>query len=290
MTSLRRIWHALHGQPGPPVPTPRKGPPVRSAAPGRGLLEGRGAVVVGAGPNIGLGIARELAREGARLLLTNSSEADLDEVVDRLRSEGAEPLKLLSDVCDPSAAERLVDRLDRDAFPLDLLVLNAGIHASSVPATHEDGLRVLNTNLVGPLMLARRAVELLRRQSPPGAIVFINSIHARVVRGEVFYSASKAALEMAVKEFALEVAPLGIRINSVAPGWVAAGPDDDPVPHRLTPLYQTSMSAAAIGRAVVFLASPELSPHTTGAFLTVDGGASLIGYATPPLPAISPAP
>lgn len=263
---------------------PRAGPPALAGVPRRRLLEGRGAVIVGAGPNIGLGIARELAREGAQLLLTNSSEIDLDSVVARLRFEGADPMTLLSDVCDTSADERLVDRLDRDGFPLDLLVLNAGSHAASLPPTREDALRVLHTNLVGPVMIARRAVELLRRRSPPGAVVIISSIHAKIVRGDAFYSASKAALEMAVQELALEVAPLGIRVNSIAPGWVAAAPDDGPVPHRLTPLYQTSTSPAAIGRAVVFLASPELSPHTTGAVLTVDGGASLVGYATPPLP------
>lgn len=241
---------------------------------------------MGAGPNIGLGVARELAREGASLLLTNSSAADLEFVSSRLHAEGVHPLTLVSDVRDAGAADALLTMIENQDFPFDILVLNAGIHSSDRPPTAEEALEVFHTNTVAPVMLARRAATLMRHRSPPGSIVVINSIHASVVHGDAWYSASKAALKMATEELALEFAPLGIRINSIAPGWVAAEPESGAVPHRLTPLYQTSTTPEAIGRAVVFLASHAWSPHTTGALLTVDGGASLVGYATPRPPPI----
>ncbi|HUG26914.1 MAG TPA: SDR family oxidoreductase [Gemmatimonadales bacterium] len=284
MRRLRRIWSALRGTPPPAPRIHRVAPPAVSPSTRQTLFPGRGAVIIGAGPNIGLGIAQELAREGASLLLTNASAADLEMVSSPLQAEGVLPLTLVSDVREAGAADALLDMIEHQRFPFDLLVLNAGIHSVDRPPTAEEALEVFHTNTVAPVMLARRAATCMRHRSPPGSIVFINSIHSGIVRGDAYYSASKAALKMATRELALELAPLGIRVNSIAPGWVATAPEGGAVPHRLTPLYQTSTTPEAIGRAVVFLASHAWSPHTTGAMLTVDGGASLVGYATPSLP------
>ena len=94
--------------------------------------------------------------------------------------------------------------------------------------------------------------------------------------GDALYSASKAAVGMVVRELAAELASARIRVNAIAPGWVASGDDGGPVAHRLTPLYKTSIPPAFIGKAAVFLAADSLSGHTTGSVLTVDGGASLL--------------
>jgi NAD(P)-dependent dehydrogenase (short-subunit alcohol dehydrogenase family) len=89
------------------------------------------------------------------------------------------------------------------------------------------------------------------------------------------YSATKAALGMLVKELAVDAAPYGIRVNGIAPGWVAVDEQGGVLRHLYTPLGQSSIDPACIARAAVFLVSDYHSPATTGAVLTIDGGLSL---------------
>lgn len=281
---LRRI---LGPGPAPPTLLTQPPPPAEPPAP-RGLLAGQTAVIVGAGPNIGLGIAASLAREGARLLVTNNLPTDLDQVLRALEREKADVTGLESDIASAADSDALQAWLERSDWTPDVLVLNAGVHSRPGAPPLDEYARVLQVNVAGPLWLARQIAERMKARGVPGAIIFISSIHQQLTHGDQIYSASKAALIMAMRELALDSAPAGLRVNAVAPGWVAADAEGLPVPHRRTPLYQTSTPPAAIGQAVVFLASRELSGHTTGAVLTVDGGASLVSYSTPTLPALPP--
>ncbi|MFN2315800.1 MAG: SDR family NAD(P)-dependent oxidoreductase [Gemmatimonadales bacterium] len=282
--NIRQILrNALWKQPA--TPAARADPPAEIPV-HRGLVQGQTAVVVGAGPNTGQGIASVLGSEGARLLVTNASGADLGQVLDSLREAGLDAAKLEGDITSSRDTAALLAMLDRLGWTPDILVLNVGVHSREGAESLGESERVFRTNVAGPLWLARQVAERMRTRSTPGAIIFISSIHQQLWRGDASYSGSKAALTMAMRELALELVPAGIRINGVAPGWVAADADGRPVPHRLTPLYQTSTPPAAIGQAVVFLASRVMSGHMTGAVLTVDGGATLASYATPPLPAL----
>ena len=248
----------------------------------RGYLEGRSALIVGAGANIGLGVARELAREGARLSITSASREELAVVADALRADGISAPSLLSDITADGAEDTLVDELDRLGFTPDLLVLNVGMHAARGEPEVAEMERMFRTNVIAPLHLARRLAARMRAKSG-GSILFMSSIHQSVLFGEPLYSATKAAVGMIVRELAAEYASARIRVNAIAPGWVAAAADGAPLPHRLTPLYNSSIPPAFIGKAAVFLAADSLSGHTTGTVLVVDGGASLLN------PIVSPA-
>jgi len=168
-------------------------------------LEGKHVVVTGAGTGIGRAIAQRLAAEGARLTLMARDESRLHDVV-------------------PGATTRSVDIRDRDAVhaafdeELYALVANAGIGG---PNESGDGDRwddIVQTNLYGSYWCVRAAEPLL---PDGGRIVVTSSILARIgVAGYTAYCASKAGLLGMVRAFAAELAPRGIQVNAVCPGWV----------------------------------------------------------------------
>jgi NAD(P)-dependent dehydrogenase (short-subunit alcohol dehydrogenase family) len=168
-------------------------------------LEGKHAVVTGAGTGIGRAIAQRLAAEGARLTLLARDEERLRDVV-------------------PGAATRSVDIRDRDAVlaafaePLDLLVANAGIGGENTPGQDDRWDDILTTNLSGTYWCCRAAEPLL---PDGGRIVVTSSILARIgVAGYTAYCASKAGLLGLVRALAAELAPRQIQVNAVCPGWV----------------------------------------------------------------------
>jgi NAD(P)-dependent dehydrogenase (short-subunit alcohol dehydrogenase family) len=168
-------------------------------------LEGKHAVVTGAGTGIGRAIAQRLAAEGARLTLLARDEARLHDVV-------------------PGAATRSVDIRDRDAVfaaftePLDILVANAGIGGENVTAEGDRWDDIVETNLSGTYWCCRAAEPLL---PDGGRIVVTSSILARIgVPGYTAYCASKAGLLGLVRAYAAELAPRKIQVNAICPGWV----------------------------------------------------------------------
>ena len=168
-------------------------------------LEGKHVVVTGAGTGIGRAIAQRLASEGARLTLMARDESRLRDVV-------------------PGAATRSVDIRDRHAVlaafdePLDALVANAGIGGPNRPGDDDRWDDIVQTNLSGSYWCVRAAEPLL---ADGGRIVVTSSILARIgVAGYTAYCASKAGLLGMVRAFAAELAPRGIQVNGVCPGWV----------------------------------------------------------------------
>ncbi len=164
-------------------------------------LEGKHVVVTGAAKGIGLAIAQRLAAEGARLTLLDR---------DQPRLEGA--------------TIRVVDISDRDAVfaaftePLDALVANAGIGGANEAGDADRFDEIVRTNLYGSYWCARAAEPLL---ADGGRIVVTSSILARIgVAGYTAYCASKAGLLGLVRALAAELAPRGIQVNAICPGWV----------------------------------------------------------------------
>jgi NAD(P)-dependent dehydrogenase (short-subunit alcohol dehydrogenase family) len=168
-------------------------------------LEGKHVVVTGAGTGIGRAIAQRLAAEGARLTLMARDESRLRDVV-------------------PGAATKAVDIRDRDAVfaafdeQLDALVANAGIGGPNAPGEDDRWDDIVQTNLSGSYWCVRAAEPLL---VDGGRVVVTSSILARIgVAGYTAYCASKAGLLGMVRAFAAELAPRGIQVNGVCPGWV----------------------------------------------------------------------
>lgn len=168
-------------------------------------LEGKHAVVTGAGTGIGRAIAQRLAAEGARLTLLARDASRLEDVV-------------------PGATVRSVDIRDRDAVlaafsePLDVLVANAGIGGENVTDEGDRWDDIIGTNLSGTYWCCRAAEPLL---PDGGRIVVTSSILARIgVAGYTAYCASKAGVLGLVRAFAAELAPRKIQVNAICPGWV----------------------------------------------------------------------
>jgi NAD(P)-dependent dehydrogenase (short-subunit alcohol dehydrogenase family) len=242
----------------------------------RPLLEHQTVIITGAAKGIGRGIAREVAREGAELILVDVDQEGLDETERMIATPGKTHIKVLADVQDLAQVQRIVDTAVQHFSTIDILVNNAGINAPApeqfLDVLADDYDRVLQTNVRGSFFLAQRVAREMIARHTRGSILFTSSTHARVVSMQPTYSASKAALEMLVKELALDLAEHGIRVNAVAPGWINVRGQAE----QANPFIPLGYSGAPkdIAQAMVFLASPFAS-YITGQTLTVDGGFSL---------------
>jgi NAD(P)-dependent dehydrogenase (short-subunit alcohol dehydrogenase family) len=258
---------------------------VSEATAGSGSLQGKVALVTGAATGLGLGIAEALAARGARLVLNDIDADRLSAAVEGLAGGGDAEL-VVADVSDAGDATRLVAAGEAITGRLDILVNNAGIQLSKPFADHTvaDWDRVMGVNLRGPFLTMVAAVPRMI-EAGAGSIVNISSISARYAGlPHAAYSASKAGVVSLTREAALELAPHGIRVNSVAPG-----PNATPMNEVLDPKIFAAIgdsipigrwgSPADIGAAVAFLASDEAA-YITGAILPVTGGADIqLSYA-----------
>jgi 3-oxoacyl-[acyl-carrier protein] reductase len=243
-----------------------------------GRFAGRAAVVTGAGQGIGREIARQLAAEGASVLLNDQEEWLAEEAARAMRAEGAVVVPAGGDVADPRVTRGLVDRAVSAFGRLDAAVANAGItmHRDFLDYRPEDLDRLLAVNLRGSFFLAQAAARRFREQGTPGRILFLSSVTGHVaIRQLAPYGMTKAALEALARNLSLEVAPLGITVNAVAPGatvtprtvsdegyeqgWAGVTPDG------------RAASVGDVAAAALFLLS-DAAAHVTGQSLVVDGG------------------
>jgi NAD(P)-dependent dehydrogenase (short-subunit alcohol dehydrogenase family) len=246
-----------------------------------GRLQGKVAIVTGATEGIGLAVTRLFAREGARLVLVARREEPGRRLLERLGSENA--VFVAGDVADPATAEQAVSEAHEHHGGLDVLVNNAGIDLSGpalLETTMADARRVFDVNLFGALWMLQEAA---RAMPNGGAIVNVTSRAALIgLPGSAVYGASKGALESLTRAAALEFVPLGVRVNSVAPGltdtpmirtWFDAHPDPDAFrARRLATIPQGRLAAPeSVAASILHLASDE-SASVTGVCLPVDGG------------------
>lgn len=249
-------------------------------------VRGHGALVTGAASGLGLAYARVLARNGARVLLTDVAASALDEAVRDLSEEGCQVRGALVDIRDRSAVEAAVDEAAEWDGGLDIAFANAGISAG---LGHQFGVgalaeidderwqKVIDTNLTGTLHTLRSAAS---RMNDGGRIIVTSSVagHRADPLVGYAYSATKAAISHLVRNAAAELAPRGIHVNAIAPGSFLTGigrsnPDNAKMLAELT-------RATAVGRLAepeeieglaLLLSSPAAS-HITGAVFVIDGG------------------
>jgi 3-oxoacyl-[acyl-carrier protein] reductase len=244
-------------------------------------LEGKGAIVTGGSRGIGRAVSVMFGRLGARVAVNYvRNEAAARETVDAVAAAGGEAFAVQADVSQPAATQRLVATAVERFGALDVLVVNQGIwkRASIDAMTPEQWDETLNVNLRGAYAICHHAA---RRMIPKrsGAIVMIASTSGQ--RGEAHYShysASKGALISFTKSLAAELAPHGIRVNGVAPGWVTTDMTREALegPGRADALRPIPLGRPGlpeeIAGPVAFLAS-ELSSYVYGEILSVNGGA-----------------
>jgi NAD(P)-dependent dehydrogenase (short-subunit alcohol dehydrogenase family) len=248
------------------------------------LLSGKTVLVTGAAANIGRAIAVEMSRAGASVIAADIDQGKLADLKSELDTGGAEIHFLTVDVSNEESLSNLLVEIERFGLEVDVLVNNVGIHTDfdeTRKGSFPNWRRTFDTNLIGPYHLTRSVVEKMKDRAEQGNIIFISSIHQWHIRGHPAYSASKAAIGMVVKELASEFAPLGIRVNGIAPGPVA--PDEEVgLRGRLkVPLHGTAIPASYVGRGAVYLASDFFSRHTTGSIITIDSGMLARGFFLP---------
>src|SRR3954464_11285672 len=181
---------------------------------------GKTAIVTGSSRGIGRAIADRLAREGAAVVLNARNAGDLDVAAKELRAQGARVTTAAVDVVDVDAGDRLVDVAMRDFGGVDLLVGNIGLSPYIGPTLHTDRASfeqmMLGNTWLG-LGLLRAA--LAAGMGAGGALVNLSAIGTRKLFPPAgVHTASKVAVEFLTKNLALELAPLGVRVNAVAPG------------------------------------------------------------------------
>ena len=237
-------------------------------------------LVTGSSRGIGAGIARRFAKEGHRVAIHyRAEEAQARALYDELANAGYSVMLVSGDIAREDEAKQIVSRVRERFGFIDVLVNNAGIALPTqlvTDTTLADWNRLMETNVTGMFLVTRAVLPEMVSQKR-GAIVNISSMWG-VTGGscEVAYSSSKAAMIGFTKSLAKEVAPSGIRVNCVAPGFVLTdmtrGFDEGTIAAicEETPLLRTG-TPEDIASAVLFLASGEAS-FITGQVLSVDGG------------------
>jgi 3-oxoacyl-[acyl-carrier protein] reductase len=245
-------------------------------------LEGRVAVVTGAGRGIGGATARQLARAGAQVALLDLDPAGVNRTAEAIGLEGGEALAFTNDITDSFAVERTLDRVIEEWGRLDVLVNNAGVlsEAPLEDLTDEDLEKSLDINLRGTLVCTRAAVPHMVARGA-GRVISAASMSTSIgAVGLTAYSASKGAIVGMTRTWARELGPKGITANAVAPGLIDSE-TTSAVPAGELEETLARLPARRLGRpdevaaVYVFLAS-DLSSFINGAVLGVDGGLFLV--------------
>jgi meso-butanediol dehydrogenase/(S,S)-butanediol dehydrogenase/diacetyl reductase len=250
-------------------------------------------IITGAGSGIGRGIAHRFASEGAKVVVADIDQEGGERVVDELIKNGAQAMYIPVDVTSEDSIKELVKKAVENFGPVQVAVSNAGIsetESSALEISGEQWDKVYAVNTKGSFMFCRTCANHMIDNGTKGSIVTISTIMGRSAKSMTgAYSSSKSAVIMFTKNLAKSLAPMGIRVNSVAPGMVITNlyknienemmmEKDSFVPWIVEESIKSGqLLIPRVGKpedmaaAVAFLASEEAS-YITAQVLSVDGG------------------
>jgi glucose 1-dehydrogenase len=245
-------------------------------------LEGKVAVVTGSGSGIGKAIAERLAQDGADLVVDYRDHIDeAQDTADKIKAAGGKSILVQADVSNLANVTNLIAQAWQQLGSCDILVNNAGIEKSAdfCDVTEKDFDAVMDVNFKGAFFLTQAFVRKLRDAKKPGRVINISSVHEDMVFPHfATYCASKGAVRMMMRDLAVELGPLGITVNNVAPGAIATPINASLLndPSKLDPLLR-NIPLGRLGKpeevaaVVAFLASDDAS-YVTGSTYFIDGG------------------
>lgn len=240
------------------------------------------AIVTGGGSGIGLAIAEKFVQNNLRTIIVGRDQQKLDSAKNKL---GELCDTFSCDLNDLNEIPKLVKNIIEKYGQIDVLVNNAGINMKKefTEVTDEDFQKILLTNVTAIFSLSREVVKHMIEKNSKGSIINISSMASQYgIPKVIAYTASKSAIEGMTRAMAVELSPKGIRVNCIAPGFIATDMsakalNNDPE-RKNKVLGRTPMGGlgepADIGDAAVFLAT-DASKYITGVVLPVDGGNSI---------------
>jgi glucose 1-dehydrogenase len=247
-----------------------------------GRLEGKIAVVTGSGSGIGQAIAERLAVEGANLVVDYRDHIEQAQAtVQKIESAGGKAVLVKADITSLADGVNLIEQAWQQLGSCDILVNNAGIEkrADFVDVTEADYDAVMSVNLKGAFFLTQAFVRRLKAAGKPGRVINISSVHEDMVFPHFStYCASKGGMRMLMRDLAVELGPLGITVNNIAPGAI-----NTPINTALLadkPKLDALLANIPLGRlgkpeevagVAAFLASDD-GAYVTGSTYFLDGG------------------
>ena len=247
-----------------------------------GRLEGKVAIITGSGSGIGQAIAERFASEGADCVIDYRGGNDgPDQTIAAIQAAGGKAIAVQADVTKLADTQNLIDQAYKQLGRCDILVNNAGIekHAAFWDVTEADYDAVMDVNLKGAFFLTQAFVRRLRDAKHPGRIINISSVHEDMVFPHfTSYCCSKGAIRMMMRNLAVELGPLGITINNIAPGAI-----NTPINTSLLadkPKLNALLANIPLGRlgtpgevaGIALLLASDDGAYTTGSTYFVDGG------------------
>ena len=256
-------------------------------------LEGKVALITGAGSGIGRATALKLAAAGAKIGALDHTAENAQKTVKRIADRGGQAIALAADIADAAAMQAAVEQLERQWGRLDVVLANAGINGVWAPIEDlkpDEWTETLTINLTGTFLTVKYALPLLKKQG--GSVIITSSVNGTRVfsnAGASAYSSSKAGQVAFAKMAALELAKHKIRVNVICPGWIKTEIEqstekrntaeaEEPVefPEGSVPLTDGKPGKASQVADLVYFLASDAASHISGTEVWIDGAESLL--------------